>query len=108
MNVFTHGEKINKLAVQSSKNYYSYQSAILSIYQNIFQIFISQNYSHKKYNIIKKKNCSLSSGANLQTWKSNISYISFYISLFVEKELFKHKCKIISENSFLKILSYIS
>ena len=38
MNLFTCGEEISKLDVQSKKNYYSSQSAAnLSIYQDIFK-----------------------------------------------------------------------
>ena len=39
MNLFTCGEEISKLAVYSSKNYYSFLSAAnLSFFQNIFKI----------------------------------------------------------------------
>ena len=52
MNIFTRGEEISKLVIQSSKNYYSFQSAAnLSISENILK-----NCSPK---IASSKNCFL-------------------------------------------------
>ena len=100
MNLFACGEEISKLAVYSSKNYYSSHSvANLNIYQNIFkncslEIALSKNTFQKFF----FENDSLSLKSFLYFWevltKPENQRFTFLFIFFVERELFKYKRKI--------------
>ena len=88
MNLFACGEEISKLAVYSSKNYYSSHSAAnLNIYQNIFkncslEIALSKNTFQKIFfeNDSLSLKTSYISGRYLQSLKiKNLHFFSYFL-----------------------------